>query len=184
MYESCSLNYYIFLLLVFSIMLTRPGTLHAQVVSDTLQTTPPDTLPEQIQPELPAAPADTLPTPAEPGLNGTAADTIPEHLQPDTIGGMPMEQSPQSTDAGRQDIPDAVHFQARDSLTVTLGEQRIAKLFRSSNVRHQSGELSSGIIELDLDKSEVHASTPPLQDTLSYPVLKRDNEDIRRSEER
>ncbi|HLR89430.1 MAG TPA: putative LPS assembly protein LptD [Balneolaceae bacterium] len=179
MYESCSLNYYIFLLLVFSIMLTRPGTLHAQVVSDTLQTTPPDTLPEQIQPELPAAPADTLPTPAEPGLNGTAADTIPEQLQPDTIGGMPMEQSPQSMEAGRQDIPDAVHFQARDSLTFTLGEQRIAKLFGSSNVRHQSGELSSGIIELDLDKSEVHASTPSLQDTLSYPVLKRDNEDIR-----
>src|SRR5690625_7184481 len=78
MYESCSLNYYIFLLLVFSIMLTRPGTLHAQVVSDTLQTTPPDTLPEQIQPELPAAPADTLPTPAEPGLNGTAADRSEE----------------------------------------------------------------------------------------------------------
>src|SRR5690625_1568699 len=179
MYESCSLNYYIFLLLVFSIMLTRPGTLHAQVVSDTLQTTPPDTLPEQIQPELPAAPADTLPTPAEPGLNGTAADTIPEQLQPDTIGGMPMEQSPQSMAAGRQDIADAVHFLARDSLTFTRGEQRIAKLFGSSNVRHQSGELSSGIIELDLDKSEVHASTPSLQDTLSYPVLKRDNEDIR-----
>src|SRR5690625_3295835 len=179
MYESCSLNYCIFLLLVFSIMLTRPGTLHAQVVSDTLQTTPPDTLPEQIQPELPAAPADTLPTPAEPDLNETAADTIPEQLQPDTIGGMPMEQSPQSMEAGRQDIPDAVHFQARDSLTFTLGEQRIAKLFGSSNVRHQSGELSSGIIELNLDKSEVHASTPSLQDTLSYPVLKRDNEDIR-----
>ena len=134
-------------------MLTRPGTLHAQVVSDTLQTTPPDTLPEQIQPELPAAPADTLPTPAEPDLNEIAADTIPEQLQPDTIGGMPMEQSPQSMEAGRQDIPDAVHFQARDSLTFTLGEQRIAKLFGSSNVRHQSGELSSGIIELNLDKS-------------------------------
>src|SRR5690625_2258754 len=92
---------------------------------------------------------------------------------------MHMEQSPQSMEAGRQDIPDAVHFQARDSLTFTLGEQRIAKLFGSSNVRHQSGELSSGLIELNLDKSELPASMPSLHDTLSYPVLKRDNEDIR-----
>src|SRR5690625_4167514 len=136
MYESCSLNYCIFLLLVFSIMLTRQVSLHAQVVSATLQTTPPDTLPEQIQPELPAAPADTLPTPAEPDLNETAADTIPEQLQPDTIGGMPMEQSPQSMEAGRQEIPDAVHFQAREALTFPLAEQRMATLLGTRHVRH------------------------------------------------
>ncbi|MEX0945648.1 MAG: putative LPS assembly protein LptD [Balneolaceae bacterium] len=131
--------------------------LYAQVVSDTLQTTESDTIPpvedEFIQQQRPE-------------MNFEGGSNI-------------SGQTPQSRLADRQTAQDAVNFQARDSLTFNFKGQRIANLFGSSSVSHSSGELSSGTIELDLNMSQVHAFSTTPDDTLSFPVLKQENTDLR-----
>ncbi|MEX2464211.1 MAG: putative LPS assembly protein LptD [Balneolaceae bacterium] len=131
--------------------------LYAQVVSDSLQTTESDTIPpvedEFIQQQRPE-------------MNFEGGSNI-------------SGQTPQSRLADRQTAQDAVNFQARDSLTFNFKGQRIANLFGSSNVSHSSGELSSGTIELDLNMSQVHAFSTTPDDTLSFPVLKQENTDLR-----
>jgi len=138
--------------------------LSAQAVSDTLQTSIRDTIPSAV--------TDTIPTAAE-------RDTT---LIPDAREGVPGEatpQSPQNRQADRQSAPDAVNFQAQDSLTFQFGEQRIANLYGSSNVKHTNGELSAGEIELNLNLNQVEARAENPQDTLSYPVLRRQQDEIR-----
>jgi hypothetical protein len=137
--------------------------LHAQVTPDTLRAAETDTIP---QPPVDMAPMDVPP-------DG------PEAQFGQQTGDIPGQQSPQTRRAERESVPDAVNFQARDSLTFNLRQQRIAHLYGSSNVKHQSGELSSGTIELDLNKNQLHANTSTPQDTLSYPVLRQDGKDLR-----
>jgi hypothetical protein len=135
-------------------------SLNAQVPPDTLQIAAPDTIP---QPE--EAVRDTLPPPQTP---------------PEISGGTgTTSQVPQSREAGRQATPDAVNFQARDSLTFNFRGQRVAHLYGSGNVKHTSGELSAGTIELDLNMSQVQARTLNPADTLSYPVLRQQDKDLR-----
>ena len=130
---------------------------YTQVESDTLQTARNDTIP----------PAETPPV----QLDGP--QTPPE------ISGGTYQQRPQNREAGRESVPDAVNFQARDSLTFQFGEDRFAMLYGAGNVRHESGELSAGTIELDLNASTVEANTTTPQDTLSYPVLTREDQELR-----
>lgn len=73
----------------------------------------------------------------------------------------------------------SVTFKARDSLRIQLRDGRIAKLFGAARVEHIEGHLESGIITLDLDKYEMEAIALTPGDTLSQPVLKRSNEEVR-----
>lgn len=135
--------------------------LHAQAIGDTLQTTQSDTIPP-VEPAV----SDTIPPPQTPPLISTE-------------GSQPTSQVPQTRSAERQSSQDAVNFQARDSLTFNFRGQRIAYLYGSANVKHTNGELSAGTIELDLNKNQVEASTLTPEDTLSYPVLRQQQKDLR-----
>lgn len=144
-------------------MIFVAGNLHAQVVPDTPRAAETDTIP---QPPADMAPMDIPP-------DGPGAQFSPQD------GEMPAQQTAQTRRAERESVPDAVNFQARDSLTFNLRNQRIAHLYGASNVKHQTGELSSGTIELDLNKNQLHANTSTPQDTLSYPVLRQNGQDLR-----
>jgi len=72
-----------------------------------------------------------------------------------------------------------VDFQAKDSLVFNFEKQRIATLFGSSKVGHEAGDLTAGKIALNLDEQIVSASTETPEDTLSQPVLNRQNDRIR-----
>lgn len=76
-------------------------------------------------------------------------------------------------------IKDAVAFQSNDSLTINLRNGRKAFLYGSAKVSHSAGELSSGKIEMDLEKNQVEANAGSSTDTLSYPVLKRETDEIK-----
>lgn len=73
----------------------------------------------------------------------------------------------------------AVQFKARDSLRIQLRGSRVAQLFGAARVEHEEGNLESGIVKLDLDKSEMEAIALTPGDTLSQPVLRRNNEEVR-----
>lgn len=75
-----------------------------------------------------------------------------------------------------------VNFQASDSLIFEFKEDRIATLYGSSSAVHESGELQSGKISMNLDQNLVSAKTQTPQDTLSQPVLLRDDQRIRSNE--
>lgn len=130
---------------------------YAQVEPDTLQTAPPD----------------------------TSSTTIPEGFQQGQqppLGGGPgssTQQTAQNRSADRQAAEDAVNFQARDSLTFNFGEERIAMLYGAANVKHESGELTAGTIELNLTQSQLTATAGSVQDTLSHPVLTREGQELR-----
>lgn len=144
---------------------------YTQVISDTLRTSENDTIPEVIDPR--EVESDTLQI------------MTPQQQRPpgDMISGQdfsqPASQTPQTRQADRQAAPDAVNFQARDSLTFNFRGERIANLYGSSNVRHTSGELTSGTIELDLNRSQVMAFSTTPGDTLSFPILKQGGKDLR-----
>ncbi|NGP88649.1 putative LPS assembly protein LptD [Fodinibius halophilus] len=72
-----------------------------------------------------------------------------------------------------------INFQASDSLVFNNRENRIATLYGSSSVVHSSGELQSGKVAMNLDSSLVSATTQTPQDTLSQPVLIRENDRVR-----
>ena len=136
----------------------------AQAVPDTLQTAIRDTIPSAV--------TDTIPRPAE--RDTTLIQDAREAAPGDTT-----TQSPQNRQADQLSDPEAVNFQAQDSLTFKFGEQRIANLYGSSNVKHTNGELSAGEIQLDLNLNQVEARAENPQDTLSYPVLRRQQDEIR-----
>lgn len=110
-----------------------------------------------IQQDSLAVPPDSLITPS-------ARDTLPQPRR---------QQSAQNQGALRE---GEVRFQAADSLVFDFRQERIAKLYGSAKVNHQSGQLESGKVTLNLDQNIVRASTQTPQDTLSQPVLTRDGE--------
>ncbi len=79
----------------------------------------------------------------------------------------------------KSNIKDAVEFQSSDSLVVDFRDGRKAFLFGSAKVSHDAGELTAGEIEMNLTRSVVEASAQSDTDTLSYPVLKRQTDEIR-----
>lgn len=101
----------------------------------------------------------------------TDSTTVPA-AQQDTLP-TPQAQSPQSSGTLRE---GEVRFQATDSLIFDFRTDRVATLFGSAKVTHQSGKLESGKVTLNLDSSIVSANTQTPQDTLSQPVLSRQGE--------
>jgi hypothetical protein len=100
-------------------------------------------------------------------------------------------------------LGERVEFSARDSLTFQMREERIARLFGNTRVTHPAGELTSGRMDLNLDRNlmiaESEARRMPERDTvltlrqwlalrneieapgdtLSEPLLRRDTDEIR-----
>lgn len=78
--------------------------------------------------------------------------------------------------------PDAVRFQARDSLIFRFTKdslqqkKRVGILYGNSTVDHDKGSLSAGKITLDLTLEQVEAAASAPGDSLSYPVLTRPGE--------
>lgn len=165
--------------LFFSILLLLlagfSSTITAQTVPDSLQAPLPIT-PDTLQ----SAAADTLGGELEESDADAVRRAMIEQQQAGQGGASgALRQTPQSRQADRQAVQDAVNFQARDSLTINLRDQRLANLYGSGNVRHPSGELSSGNITLDLNLNQVEARAVSPEDTLSYPVLKQGDKDLR-----
>lgn len=79
----------------------------------------------------------------------------------------------------KSNVKDAVEFQSNDSLIVDLRSGRKAFLFGSAKVSHTAGELTAGEIEMDIEKNQVQATAESETDTLSYPVLKRESDEIK-----
>lgn len=169
---------FLLVILVFSL---EGRDAYAQIQPDTLQVSPPDTL-ESVQPDtLQTVPPDSLLDLQPDTLQISPPDTSsisPGGFSPEMESGQ-TTQTAQSRGAEREAIEDAVNFQARDSLTFSFGEQRIAMLYGSANVEHESGQLSAGSVELNLNESQVQATASSPQDTLSYPVLTRDEQELR-----
>ena len=93
---------------------------------------------------------------------------------------IPPPQGQQTgTTASEPEQEGQVNFQGKDSLTFKFGEERIATLYGSASVTHTSGQLKSGKVAMNLDRNLVSASTQTPQDTLSQPVLLRDDDRIR-----
>jgi len=119
--------------------------------------------------------ADTLQPALQDTVYETAADTLPVMTgPPDDI-----TQRPSTRRSEGEVAEDAVLFSARDSLNFNFRGERTGLLFGSANVRHQSGELSAGKIKLYMDKDEVEAQTETPEDTLSYPVLRQQNQELK-----
>lgn len=168
MHVKSSLYKIFWLAFVLSTITSFGGILYGQVTPQSPQPAQADTVSSdttRVTPE-PASPVQS-PTQSTPSSISSGAPG----------GGVP--QSAQNRQADRQSAPDAVNFQARDSLTFNFRGQRTAQLFGAGKVIHQSGELTSGKIELDLDRNIVQANTTTPEDTLSYPVLKQDGKDLR-----
>ncbi len=100
----------------------------------------------------------------------------PDTLQnrPDARGNMQQQGgAPQPEQEGQ------INFQAKDSLIFVFDKERIATLYGSSSVNHTSGQLNAGKISLNLDRHLVNAATQTPEDTLSQPVLTRENDKVR-----
>ncbi len=152
MQHPISINLFLITLLFLGCGATK---IYSQVVSDTLQTGVNDTIP-------PAVP-DTA-----------EIDT----LQPRTVPGE-VQQRPDAPGADRRAAGDTVNFQARDSLVFNFRDQRKGYLYGSANVKHESGTLEAGTIDMDLRMNQVEARTQTPEDTLSYPVLRQDGRDLK-----
>lgn len=72
-----------------------------------------------------------------------------------------------------------VNFQSSDSLVFVFDTTRTGTLYGSASVAHQSGQLKAGRVSMDLDQNLVSANTQTPEDTLSKPVLIRDNDKVR-----
>ncbi|HMB98840.1 MAG TPA: putative LPS assembly protein LptD [Balneolaceae bacterium] len=123
------------------------------------------------------ASSDTL----QPALQDTVfqapADTLPFMGGDGPPGG--VSQIPATRRSEGEVAEDAVQFSARDSLSFNFRGERTGLLFGSANVRHESGELSAGKIKLFIDRDEVEAQTETPGDTLSYPVLRQQNQELK-----
>lgn len=90
------------------------------------------------------------------------------------------EQASETKENAAGPIPnDAVRFQSSDSLIINFQEGKKAFLFGSAEVKHNSGELKAGEINMNIDQSTVEARTQTPEDTLSRPVLIRDQDEIK-----
>ncbi|WP_409029247.1 putative LPS assembly protein LptD [Gracilimonas sediminicola] len=89
-------------------------------------------------------------------------------------------QPASSAPGGSSPVPDdAVQFQSSDSLIIDFSKGKKAFLFGSAKVKHTSGELNAGEINMDIENSTVEATTETPEDTLSRPILIRDNDEIK-----
>lgn len=79
----------------------------------------------------------------------------------------------------KSNVQDAIEFQSNDSLVINLKNGRKAFLFGQAKVSHTAGELTAGKIEMDIEKNQVEAKAQSVTDTLSYPVLKRQTDEIK-----
>ena len=89
--------------------------------------------------------------------------------------GAPQEGTSGST----SNVEDAIQFQSADSLIVDFRNGRNATLYGTAKVSHESGILTSGKINMDLETSTVEANSPTPEDTLSLPLLTRQQDRIR-----
>jgi lipopolysaccharide assembly outer membrane protein LptD (OstA) len=83
--------------------------------------------------------------------------------------------APATTQSGQ----GQVQFSATDSLVFTLRGGRVARLFGSARILHESGELKAGTVTLDLDQHEMTAESAATNDTLALPVLSREGDELR-----
>jgi len=104
-------------------------------------------------------------------------------VQSDSVNIPPQQRDDYPGATGTQTTPDSgflkegeVQFQATDSLIFNFRAGRVASLYGSAKVTHQSGQLESGKVKLNLDENLVTANTQTPQDTLSQPVLTRQGE--------
>lgn len=107
--------------------------------------------------------------------DSTAVRTDTVSVRSDSTIARPV--APPRTNAA--DIKDAVRFQSSDSLIFRFTGQRRGTLFGSAQVKHSAGELNAGKIALNLDNSTVEAKSATPEDTLSFPVLKRQQDEIK-----
>ncbi len=98
---------------------------------------------------------------------------------PDSTAKENSTSPPKSPAVKKSNIKDAVEFQSNDSLVINLRDGRKAFLFGQAKVSHTAGELTAGEIEMDIKKNQVEATAQSAADTLSYPVLKRETDEIR-----
>ncbi|MDX1637493.1 MAG: putative LPS assembly protein LptD [Balneolaceae bacterium] len=112
---------------------------------------------------------------------GTAQPPSMEQQRRQQMQGAPQGQAPPGQGQAGGDLQQEgqVNFSARDSLVFNFNRQRKATLYGQSKVTHTAGELTAGKISMDLNRHVVDASTQTPEDTLSQPVLKRDQEQIR-----
>lgn len=103
--------------------------------------------------------------------------TMPDSLADGQPGGQAAQSQTQQSQSPEQE--GQVNFQATDSLVFNFEENRIATLYGSAKVIHQSGELTAGKVALNLDQTLISADTQTPQDTLSQPILLRQNDRIR-----
>lgn len=102
--------------------------------------------------------------------------------RPDTLKAQKPQSQPASLPPTIAQVPeDAVEFESADSLVIDFRKGKKAFLYGDARVTHTSGELTSGEINMDIEKSTVEATTLTPQDTLSQPLLKRTNDEIRSS---
>ena len=92
---------------------------------------------------------------------------------------VPGIQTAPASPAKKSTVKDAVEFQSNDSLVVDFRNGRKAFLYGSAKVSHSAGELTAGEIEMDIAKTTIEATAASEEDTLSYPVLKRESDEIR-----
>src|SRR5699024_4227289 len=100
-----------------------------------------------------------------------------QDTRPDTTacqrGGGQQGLAPTPQEEGR------VNFQSTDSLIFVFDTTRTGTLYGSASVAHQSGQLKAGKISLNIDRNIVSAYTQTPEDTLSKPVLIRDQDEVR-----
>ncbi len=114
-------------------------------------------------------------------LQSAGTDTLPQPTAQDTVE-PGSDSAPPGAPAESGTLQEGeVRFQATDSLVFDFRGDRVANLYGSSKVSHQSGKLESGKVALNIDKNEVRASTQNPQDTLAQPVLTREGEPPLRS---
>ncbi|REL39232.1 LPS-assembly protein LptD [Rhodohalobacter sp. SW132] len=150
--------------------------IHGQAVTDTLQAAVNDTIPPVVSDTVSVD--EPIPTDADTVQTRPDLDELMQQRQqqPGQVDQRPQGQGPGSRGEATGDV---VHFQARDSLVFNFREQRKGYLYGSANVTHESGALDAGKIDLDLRLNQVEAQTQTPEDTLSYPVLRQANRDLK-----
>ncbi|MFD2531289.1 putative LPS assembly protein LptD [Gracilimonas halophila] len=118
------------------------------------------------------------------GQQRDSTDINQDLTVPEGIIGADTTQTgePQTTRSSARSgsIPEnAVQFQSADSLVIDFREGKKAILYGNSEVKHTSGALRSGVINMDIDKTTVEARTTTPEDTLSRPVLIRETDEIK-----
>lgn len=133
------------------------------------QVVPPDSLRSVVPDTIDVASPDTTET----GLNRP-----PQNIDLNA-GAQGQLQQGQPPGSQMQATGDIVTFQASDSLIFSFRGQRKAYLYGNAVVEHESGTLEAGMIEMNLELSQVEARTQTPEDTLSYPILKQENRDLK-----